>query len=727
MVEKTKKKFRLSLSTNILIGMVLGILCGILLGEYCAPLQIFGDAFIKLLQMAILPFIVVSLISGIGRLSFDEAKVLGIKAGLWLLVFWGIAFAVVLIMPLAYPTLESASFFSTSLVEAKKEIDFLDLFIPANPFGSLAKNVIPASVLFSLSVGIALIGIKGKQVFIDPLSVLSAALARVATFVVYLTPVGVFAIAASAAGTMTVEEFGRLQAYFATFIIATILLSFWILPMLVMAFTPFRYKDVVGLSKDALVTGFTTGNLFIILPVLIQNCKDLLQKYKLEHEDSDTYIDVLVPVSFNFPNIGKLLTLLFVLFAGWFYGKSFSLTDYPNFVIAGLFSFFGGVDVALPFMLDTMQIPSDAFQLYMVTGIINGRFATLLAAMNLLVFTLLVTCAITGFLSINWRKLLTYTAITVVLMAGVVFGTRATLSRSLGGAYTQDEVLVKMHSLANPLPVKVYKSALPSPLVHDPQKSRLDEISERGFIRVGYFKDALPFAFINTQDQLVGFDVEMAHKLARELNVALEFVLLDRKKIAEQLNAGYCDIVMSGFAVTTDRLQEMAFSAPYLDITMAFIVQDHRRAEFSSREAVQSLEAPKIGIPNIPYYVSMLREYLPKAKLVLLNSPRPFFKRTGKGKDLDALAFSAEAGSAWSLLYPDYAVVIPQPDVKAVPLAYPMARGDRDMVDFINAWIALKKKDDTIETVYNHWILGHGAIKKEPRWSIIRDVLHWVD
>ena len=89
--------------------------------------------------------------------------------------------------------------------------------------------------------------------------------------------------------------------------------------------------------------------------------------------------------------------------------------------------------------------------------------------------------------------------------------------------------------------------------------------------------------------------------------------------------------------------------------------------------------------------------------------------------------FSAESGSAWSLLYPDYAVVIPQPDVLAVPLAYPMARGDRDMVDFINAWIDLKKKDATIETLYNRWILGQGAIKKEPRWSIIRDVLHWVD
>ncbi len=45
--------------------------------------------------------------------------------------------------------------------------------------------------------------------------------------------------------------------------------------MLLTTVTPFKYGDVVGLSKDALVTGFTTGNLFIILPVLIANCKEL--------------------------------------------------------------------------------------------------------------------------------------------------------------------------------------------------------------------------------------------------------------------------------------------------------------------------------------------------------------------------------------------------------------------------------------------------------------------
>ena len=55
-----------------------------------------------------------------------------------------------------------------------------------------------------------------------------------------------------------------------------------------------------------------------------------------------------------------------------------------------------------------------------------------------------------------------------------------------------------------------------------------------------------------------------------------------------------------------------------------------------------------------------------------------------------ALFYSAEAGSAWSLLYPEYAVVMPQPPI-ALPVSYPMARGDRELVDYVNALIELKR------------------------------------
>jgi Na+/H+-dicarboxylate symporter len=83
--KKEKKKF--SLSTQIMIGMGLGFGAGIFFGEYCAFLQIIGNAFIKLLQITILPYIIVSMILGIGGLTADQAKLMVKKAGILMLMF----------------------------------------------------------------------------------------------------------------------------------------------------------------------------------------------------------------------------------------------------------------------------------------------------------------------------------------------------------------------------------------------------------------------------------------------------------------------------------------------------------------------------------------------------------------------------------------------------------------------------------------------------------------
>jgi len=63
----------------------------------------------------------------------------------------------------------------------------------------------------------------------------------------------------------------------------------------------------------------------------------------------------------------------------------------------------------------------------------------------------------------------------------------------------------------------------------------------------------------------------------------------------------------------------------------------------------------------------------------------------------------------------------------ALPLCYGVARGDRDLVDFVNAWIELKRNEQTISSLYNYWILGRRGGGIEPRWSVIRNVLHLVD
>ena len=105
--------------------------------------------------------------------------------------------------------------------------------------------------------------------------------------------------------------------------------------------------------------------------------------------------------------------------------------------------------------------------------------------------------------------------------------------------------------------------------------------------------------------------------------------------------------------------------------------------------------------------------------------PRVHDLFTSQDARTDALVFAAERGSAWTLMYPKFAVVIPEPDVVKVPLAYPIGQKDQALATFVNTWIELKRKDGTLDALYRSWILGLDAAPRHPRWSIMRDVLGW--
>ena len=154
-----------------------------------------------------------------------------------------------------------------------------------------------------------------------------------------------------------------------------------------------------------------------------------------------------------------------------------------------------------------------------------------------------------------------------------------------------------------------------------------------------YLPDNLPFAYFNGKGDLVGLDIEMAFGAGPRCATRLCSAMRDR--MTEQVNEGYCDIVMSGTVITPERALAVAFSAPYMDVTLAFVVKDHRLEEFSSREALRRLKAPRLGVLNLPYYIDKVHSS-PQATIVPLNSITEFFE--GKGEELDAFLFSAEVG-----------------------------------------------------------------------------------
>ena len=81
MATQTAPKRRLSLATQVVIALALGLVAGLFFGELAAPLKAVGRAFILLLQMTVLPYIILSLITGFGHLTYQEVRSLGLKVG----------------------------------------------------------------------------------------------------------------------------------------------------------------------------------------------------------------------------------------------------------------------------------------------------------------------------------------------------------------------------------------------------------------------------------------------------------------------------------------------------------------------------------------------------------------------------------------------------------------------------------------------------------------------
>jgi ABC-type amino acid transport substrate-binding protein len=582
-------------------------------------------------------------------------------------------------------------------------------------------------VLFSVVLGIALIGVERKQMLLDVFTVTKEALSIATKIIVSLTPYGLFAIAANTAGTLNLEQVGRIQVYLITYVLMALLVALWVLPGLVAALTPFRYREVLGPTRDALITAFMAGDLFIVLPILIQSCKELLQQHGLTDENTAALPDVIVPVSFNFPDTGKVLSLSFILFAGWFADAAVEVSQYPQLALTGLLTFFGSLNAAVPFLLDLFRIPADTFQLFLATGVINSRFGSLLAAVHTVTVALLGSAAIIGAVRFNAARIIRYVVITFVLSAAVLGGLRTLFSTVLRQSFAGEELVYGMRSLMNFSEPRIVKQADVRDGDGRETSSILNAIKQRGVLRVGVFTDRLPFVFLNREHRLAGLDVEMAHHLARDLGVKVEFVEIETSAaLAQLLATGRVDLAMTGMSVTPERAAEMLFSEPYLDETLAFVVKDHLRDRFSSWSNIRELGPFSVAMPNLPYYVDQIKRRAPALTLDLADT-MDVIENGLKQATLDAACLPAERGSVLTLLYPKYTVVVPEPDMVKIPLAYPVARRDQEWTQFINTWIELKRRDGTIDALYGHWILGKHAVKREPRWSVIRNLFHWMD
>jgi ABC-type amino acid transport substrate-binding protein len=465
-----------------------------------------------------------------------------------------------------------------------------------------------------------------------------------------------------------------------------------------------------------------------VVPILVERSRSLLEQYRARTPDSDKLVDIIIPVTFNFPSVGKLLTLLFIPFTAWMAGSALESYDYPKLFLVGLASYFAKAQTALPFLMDQFEIPQDLFQLYIPTSIVTGKFDTLVSAVNLLAFSLIGVAALSGSLVFNPTRILRYLVISVLALFLGVAATGSLLTLTIDTDLKKGEELLDMRLAEPPVAMRVHRSD-PGTLRTSAQAGMpgIRHIKQRGRLRVGYVPSRYPYSFFNSAGELVGFDVEITNQLARDLGVELEFVPLTWGEMGNKLDARVIDLVPT-VPYLPALLELVEYSDPVMTATAGFLVKDSRRHDFATLDALQAQRKLRAGIAADPEFVeTQLRAWLPAVEfeLVQLNSPDEFF--AANKQDLDALITSAEIGTAFTLLHPEYALVVPEPTLWHLPLGFAAAKGNRELSKYLDGWVLGHQQRGTFQRAHKHWILGEGAKIKTPRWSVVRDILHWVD
>jgi len=272
-------------------------------------------------------------------------------------------------------------------------------------------------------------------------------------------------------------------------------------------------------------------------------------------------------------------------------------------------------------------------------------------------------------------------------------------------------------------PATLLRTPPPPPEPRTPRGGRLAAILESGRLRVGFDDDAVPWAFVNAKDEVVGFDAEMAHSLALQLGVRLEFVRLPRNldRILEALDSGVVDVIMSGTRASTRNAARVAYSQPYAEEALAFLVEDHRRDEFATIAGLRGRRL-RIGAAPVPEWLEALQRALPDAEVVPVISIRDFVEKT---TPLDAILTSWERACAWSLLHPELAPVALEPRPGVTALAYVLPRDEPELLRVVDTWIGVVRGYERFASARRYWILGQATRQKKPRWSVARNVLGW--
>lgn len=237
-------------------------------------------------------------------------------------------------------------------------------------------------------------------------------------------------------------------------------------------------------------------------------------------------------------------------------------------------------------------------------------------------------------------------------------------------------------------------------------KSVIDNIMERGVIKVGVGVFT-PWAFKNKDGDLIGFEIDVATKLAEDMGVDVEFVPTQWSGIIPALLTGNFDVIIGGMTITPERALKVNFTRPYdyaaqdmaANIKMCGNGSWNTVEDFNKEEVVFAL---RMGATPKP----VVQRMFPKAQIREFDDEGKVVQEILNG---NAHAWVSSAPKPFNYVnqYPD-TLYRPAVGVNIIkePIGFALRPNDLQGLRYFDSWIQINWDTGWLQRRHNYWFEG---------------------
>jgi polar amino acid transport system substrate-binding protein len=231
------------------------------------------------------------------------------------------------------------------------------------------------------------------------------------------------------------------------------------------------------------------------------------------------------------------------------------------------------------------------------------------------------------------------------------------------------------------------------------QSSTIEKVIRSGKLRVG-MSTFIPWAMQSKTGEWIGFEIDVAKKLAEDMGVEVEFVPTKWEGLIPSLLTGKFDLIVAGMTGTPQRALKINFTEPYDYSEMNIVAHKDVAAGFTTAEDFNKPEVTVLT-RNGTTAVAAVKQFLPQAQLRLFSENGPMVQELLNGK-AHAIVSSSPEPAQLSVEYADTLFLIDGSLIRE-PISMGVRKGDPDTLAYLNNWIQVVRNHGFIQEKVNYW------------------------